>query len=55
MTQKHDPEDVIKWPDDTWCYRSELPEFGHKSDDYEVLYWGTDERYDFLYRAWPCT
>lgn len=40
MTHKRDPEDVIKWPDDTWCYRSELPEFSHKSDDYEVLYWG---------------
>ena len=33
----NDPEDVILWPCDTWCYRYELAEFSHKSDDYEVL------------------
>lgn len=31
------PDDVILWPDDSWCYRHELAEFNHKSDDYEVL------------------
>ena len=35
------PDDVILWPDDTWCYRHELAEFNHKSDDYEVLAVGT--------------
>lgn len=36
-----DPEDVIRWPDGTWCYRHELAEFSHMSDDYEVLAAGT--------------
>lgn len=31
------PDDVIVWPCGTWCYRYELAEFSHKSDDYEVL------------------
>lgn len=35
------PDDVIRWPDDSWCYRHELAEFNHKSDDYEVLAVGT--------------
>ena len=37
-------DDVILWPDGAWCYRYELPEMSHKSDDYEVLHVGT-ERY----------
>lgn len=41
MTALLDPDDVILWPDDTWCYRHELAEFNHKSDDYEVLAVGT--------------
>ena len=27
-------EDVIMWPCGTWCYRYELYEYNHKSDDY---------------------
>lgn len=30
-------EDILRWPDGSWCYRHELPEMGHKSDDYEVI------------------
>lgn len=30
-------DDVILWPCGTWCYRDELPEFTHMSDDYRVL------------------
>ena len=30
-------DDVILWPDYDWCYRYELPEMQHKSDDYRVL------------------
>lgn len=33
----HHPDDVILWPDETWCYRSELEEMSHMSDDYLVL------------------
>ena len=48
MTQKTDPEDVIKWPDDTWCYRNELSYFGYMSDDYEVLYSDTAAWREFM-------
>lgn len=34
------PDDIIRWPDGFWCFRSELWEMGHRSDDYEVI--GTD-------------
>lgn len=43
-----DLEDLIVWPDDTWCYRYELYDFKHKSDDYKVLYFETDEYFDYL-------
>lgn len=46
MTQKDDPEDIILWPDGGWCYRHELPQFSYRSDDYQVIYWGTPEHYD---------
>lgn len=31
------PDDILRWPDGHWCFRSDLADFGHKSDDYEVL------------------
>ena len=31
------PNDVILWPCGTWCYREELADFTHKSDDYEQI------------------
>lgn len=30
-------EDILRWPDGFWCYRYELPEMDHKSDDFEVI------------------
>jgi len=38
-----DIEDIILWPDGVWCYRYELEEMSHKSDDYETLHYGTKE------------
>lgn len=34
-----DNEDIIVWGDvfDTWCYRYELHEMTHMSDDYRVI------------------
>lgn len=29
--------DICRWPDGTWCYREELHEYTHKSDDYEII------------------
>ena len=48
MTQQTDSEDVVRWPDDTWCYRNELSYYGYKSDDYEVLYFDTAAWREFM-------
>lgn len=32
-----DSEDILLWSDDTWCFRYELWEMTHMSDDYEVI------------------
>lgn len=38
-----DNEDIIRWPDGTWCHRSELHEYGWMSDDYETVTFGSPE------------
>lgn len=38
-----DGEDIIRWPDGSWCYRAELGEYGWKSDDFEAVPFGTAE------------
>lgn len=43
-----DIEDIALWPDGQWCYRYELNEMQHKSDDYRVLYFGTTEYEAFV-------
>jgi hypothetical protein len=40
-------EDTCLWADGTWCYRYELHEMSHMSDDYEVIAFGT-ARYEEL-------
>lgn len=45
---KTDLEDILLWSDDTWCCRYELEEMTHKSDDYEVLYFDSEEYNEFL-------
>jgi hypothetical protein len=47
IAMKHH-EDVILWPDGDWCYRDELEEYTHKSDDYAVLKADTFEWHSFL-------
>lgn len=42
--------DVILWPCGTWCYRDEIHEYTHKSDDYEVLPDGSARWAEFLTR-----
>lgn len=41
------PDDAIVWPDGTWCFRHELAEMTHMSDDFEVVQ-ENDERYGTL-------
>lgn len=48
MTKQTDLEDLILWPDDTWCYRYELYEMNHMGDDYEVLSYDSDEYNKFF-------
>lgn len=48
MTQKADPDDIIQWPCRTYCFRSELSYYSHKSDDYLVLYFDTYEWNEFM-------
>lgn len=35
-------EDLIVWPDGTWCFVSDLPSMSWKSDDYEHIPCGSD-------------
>jgi len=41
--QKISGDDIIVWPDGTTCYRHDLGDFGHMSDDYIVLPAGSAE------------
>lgn len=41
-------DDVILWPDGTWCYRYQLPEYSHMSDDYRVIEFDTFEYDEFF-------
>ena len=55
MKQKEDNkttdlEDIFVWPDGSWCFRYELSEFQHKSDDRQTLYFGTPEWENFFER-----
>ena len=48
MIKQTNLEDLILWPDDTWCYRYELYEMNHMGDDYEVLSYDSDEYNKFF-------
>jgi hypothetical protein len=37
----NNPEDIYLWPDDTWCYRHELEQYQHMSDDYLLIPYGS--------------
>lgn len=43
------PDDILRWPDGTWCYRSELWGMQHMSDDYEVITQDNPEYEHFEY------
>lgn len=45
---KQDSEDAIWWPCGTWCFRHELPEMQHKSDDFNAIPFGTPEYDQFI-------
>lgn len=39
-------EDLIVWPDDSWCYAEDVEEYPWKSDDY-VLVSKDDPNYNY--------
>ena len=46
-----DPDDLFVWADGTFCARSEVAEFAHMSDDYQVLAYGTPAWDSFTHAA----
>ena len=48
MEKLQDIEDVFLWPDGGWCHREEVDDYSHKSDDYQILYFGTEEWYKIV-------
>ena len=48
MNRLKHQDDVIVWEDGTWCYRCELWEMGHMSDDYTALFTETPEWVYFM-------
>lgn len=40
-------DDILEWPDGTWCFRYELSEMSHMSDDYTTIPVGS-QRWEFL-------
>lgn len=45
--RKLSSQDIMLWPDGTWCFREELGDMVHMSDDYEIFYVGTMIYNDF--------
>lgn len=41
-------EDLIVWPNNTWCFRYELEEYSYMSDDYYVIKFDSREYSEFL-------
>lgn len=47
-THSKHPDDLVMWPDGTWCWRSELQEMGYMGDDFRVVHIDTLEWLDFI-------
>ncbi|QGH45257.1 SIR2 family NAD-dependent deacetylase [Bacteriophage Eos] len=47
-------EDIMLWADGTWCFRDELEEMTHMSDDYKVLLENSTEWEVFLLKEGFC-
>lgn len=40
-------DDILMWADGTWCFRYELSQMNHLSDDFEVIPFDS-ERHDAI-------
>lgn len=45
MIQEISQDDIMRWPDGSWCFRYELPQMTHMSDDYEIIPFGAADWY----------
>jgi len=52
MNSETSPDDLIVWPDGMMCYRHELPEMNHKSDDYKVVPFDSQEWHSLHNEDW---
>jgi hypothetical protein len=41
-------QDILVWPDGSWCFRDELIEMAHRGDDYSVIPLDSPEWEKFL-------
>lgn len=48
VLQPLSPDDIVVWPDDSWCFRSELEEYTWKSDDYRWILISDSEYEEFM-------
>lgn len=55
MNSETSPDDLIVWPDGMMCYRHELPEMNHKSDDYKVVPFDSQEWHSLHNEDWQFT
>ena len=46
MSKLFTKEDLVIWPDNSWCYLEDLEEYPWKSDDYIVVS-VDDPKYDY--------
>lgn len=41
-------EDLCVWPDGTQCFRDELADYTHMSDDYEIVAYGSPRWHELV-------
>ena len=42
------PDDILLWPNGSWCYRSDIQDMSHLSDDYQVLRADSKQWHEFI-------
>lgn len=42
------PDDILLWPNGSWCYRSDVQDMSHLSDDYQVLRADSEQWHEFI-------
>lgn len=42
------PDDILLWPNGNWCYRSDIDDMSHLSDDYQILRADSEQWREFI-------